>query len=641
MSKLNRLTAARDELNRQILAETAGELALQVVTYAHESLNHVGRPDVRIDRVAVQVDSEDHRQSAYPFAWVRIGTSSDDTADTRNVIDDVAGEMQEHFLEWEEYHDWMDALLAIEDREDLAGRLYDLSDNLPSEQPPPSVQDDDRLDDSLSTIATHLGTTAAHIVGLTWVTVGPGGQPVHLQVDHWEAGEPTATNYLYVDQVSTQVRDDIGALVDLLWPAGTDPDLYGEDGRTIWTWSRPPRGADGALPGMLTDAEATKLQWAYPDVHVADEHGNIRSISGTIGNPGCDGCGTADAAARVGGSYMCAAEVRERLEHIDPCVDCRAPQGHGPDGRCDRCENDRHCDECAAVEPADGFANAPGDWHSTTCSLHMPDESVCIHCGLHIVHGVPHPDMEPDGTPDWYHVEHGGITCGSSSPDDVATPTTADHCPACGVRIPDGYPAGLPGPHHTRDCDSYGPAPDLTAGSFAHCEPDGSINERYVDLDEALAVLGTLDRVSWIPEPDTATADRTPDVPDLSGLSKPLRKAAIDAVRKLTGLQPAAAANVVDGKQAPPAHADEVATVLRSFADGRATDAAVAILLGTLVDVDVTFCGGTVTWTFEADEDAWSSVATLDGAAAVVTGLPDRCPDPWRVARTLARIELT
>lgn len=77
-----------------------------------------------------------------------------------------------------------------------------------------------------------------------------------------------------------------------------------------------------------------------------------------------------------------------------------------------------YCDECRGDERHHDAIPFMGNWFAR---CRETGEGTCRHCGLAIERGTPHPETDPDLV-EWFHVEHGGITCGSASEDTLASP---------------------------------------------------------------------------------------------------------------------------------------------------------------------------------------------------------------------------
>lgn len=55
-------------------------------------------------------------------------------------------------------------------------------------------------------------------------------------------------------------------------------------------------------PDNTTASDVGPVEWAGVD-------GNFELVDGSRGNPGCDGCGTNNAVARIDGTYVCSAST--------------------------------------------------------------------------------------------------------------------------------------------------------------------------------------------------------------------------------------------------------------------------------------------------------------------------------------------
>lgn len=62
------------------------------------------------------------------------------------------------------------------------------------------------------------------------------------------------------------------------------------------------RSAAGNVEAMSLHASQARVVWA-------DEDGEFVLAGGGYGNPGCDGCGMADAIVAVDGTYLCASDA--------------------------------------------------------------------------------------------------------------------------------------------------------------------------------------------------------------------------------------------------------------------------------------------------------------------------------------------
>lgn len=76
---------------------------------------------------------------------------------------------------------------------------------------------------------------------------------------------------------------------------------------------------------MSLNADQARVVWA-------DEDGEFLLCGGGFGNPGCDGCGTADAVVAVDGTYLCGSEAVANADRygLELCAGCGGLAGSDP-----------------------------------------------------------------------------------------------------------------------------------------------------------------------------------------------------------------------------------------------------------------------------------------------------------------------
>lgn len=106
---------------------------------------------------------------------------------------------------------------------------------------------------------------------------------------------------------------------------------------------------------------------APADIVWADSNGEFTLANGATGNPGCDECGTLDAAARVDGTYLCATELTRRGIGLPVQPDGPADDDEDDEGeRCSGCGANLAHD---AGEGYDGCCGSCADVMEMTCAV--------------------------------------------------------------------------------------------------------------------------------------------------------------------------------------------------------------------------------------------------------------------------------